>query len=158
MLCPHVTLHDGQLLLPFSPSRCACFDCLRWIDPSGTGSHTFCCCCRYREGSRQAGSFLERGIYPLHSHQCGACRAQYSWIRIGSAVFLGIRHLRGRYKTTPNPFNKRFARYLYWQYSIHPESWGILEDDELHHVAWCKETSCATGWRWERLYRLWEGT
>ena len=38
MLCPHVTLHDGQLLLPFSPSRCACFDCLRWIDPSGTGS------------------------------------------------------------------------------------------------------------------------
>lgn len=161
MLCPHVTAHDGQLLLPFGPDRCVCFDCPRWIahscscysrDPSG------CCRCSALKTSRRAGYFLPGDFNWHHKYRCALCAATYEWRRDGSAVYIKIHTLRGTDDLALTARPGLFSRHFYWLYSLHPESWGILDDEELRHVAWCDDVSCMTRWRWERLSRLMEGT
>lgn len=160
MLCPHVTARDGQLLLPFGPDRCACFDCLRWIDHwcSHEDSSFWCCRCNSAKTSGLAGYFIpgesDGMLNWRHTYRCGICCASYDWRRSGAAVYLRICTLTGSDELAwpAGPFS--FLRSHYWLYKLHPESWGILDDEELHHVAWCDDINCMTRWRWERLSRL----
>lgn len=157
MLCPHVTVHDGQLLLPFSSDRCACFDRLGWVDHRCTSFRSYCCRCLATENPSQVGYFMRDKQRHKHIYRCVVCDAEYGWERNGSAVYLSIHTLIGDFKLAPHSRVPRGMQKPHWLYSIHPESWGILEDDELHHVAWCDDMTCATRWRWERLYKLFQG-
>ena len=153
MLCPHVTVDDGQLLLLFCPSRCACFDSMRWINHSCTYASS-CCRCAAAESRGRAEYFLPTFFHRQHRYQCTICGASYTWGRYDSAVTMTIRALWGNYEPTlPEP-HRLYARQTCWVYKLHPESWGILEDDELRHVAWCDDIFCTSRWRWERLSRL----
>lgn len=154
MLCPHVTVDDGQLLLAFCPSRCACFDSMRWINHSCTSSKRLCCRCAAAESRGRAGYFLPPYSFSQHRYECTRCSASYHWGRYGSAVTITIRALYGNYKPTLPKYHCPVTRLSYWVYKLHPESWGILKDDELRHVAWCDDIFCASRWRWERLSRL----
>lgn len=156
MLCPHITARDGQLLLPFGPDRCACFDCPRRIDHSCSSYHSFCCRCNTTKTSGLAGYFIPGEFNWRHTYRCAVCNASYDWRRCGSAVYLKIDTLSGGHNLDL-PVQPRFgSRHTYWLYKIHPESWGILDDEELHHVAWCDDINCTSRWRWERLSRLLE--
>ena len=42
---------------------------------------------------------------------------------------------------TPGPRSPSVRR-GHWLYNIHPESWGIQNDEELRRVAWCEDISC----------------
>jgi hypothetical protein len=157
MLCPHVTARDGQLLLPFGPDRCACFDCPRWIDHVCSHGHSSwsCCRCNAAKTSGLAGYFIPgEGSRWRHGYDCVICGASYQWRRHGSAVYLEIRmSMDSRDIAWPvRPFPSFLSSY--WFYKLHPESWGILDDEELHHVAWCDDINCMTRWRWGRLLRL----
>ena len=154
MLCPHVTVDDGQLLLPFCPSRCACFDSMRWVNPSCTRYKAFCCRCTAAKSRGRAGYFLPTHRFPQHRYECTSCDATYSWGRYGSAVTITIRALRWNYSPTLPKYDLRCFRRTCWVYKLQPESWGILKDDELRHVAWCDDIFCTSRWRWERLSRL----
>lgn len=154
MLCPHVTVDDGQLLLPFCPDRCACFDSMRWNDHRCTTFKTNCCGCTAADSRGRAGYFLPTSSLHQHDYDCSVCDAIYSWRRYGSAVTITIHALR-RFNTY---YSGRLRKYLTrrscWECKIHPESWGILEDDELRHVAWCDDIFCASRWRWVQLSHL----
>ena len=156
MLCPHVTACDGQLLLPFGPDRCACFDCPRWIDHSCSSDPHSCCRCHCAEtAGLAAGYFIPGEINWRHKYNCVICRASYEWLRHGSAVYLRIGTLRlMQNPTLPVQPRSYPQRSIHWLYQLHPDSWGILDDEELHHVAWCDDIHCMTRWRWERLSRL----
>jgi hypothetical protein len=170
MLCPHVTSRDGQLLLPFGPDCCACFDCPRWIGHScSTDDRPYqdrsyrCCRCNTAKTSGRAGYFIPREYNFRHRYTCYICSASYTWRRdgsAGSAVYLEMRTLTAS-ATLSLPVRPRFSlRYTFscWLYNLHPESWGILDDEELHHVAWCDDINCMSRWRWESLLRLLEDT
>lgn len=153
MLCPHVTARDGQLLLPFGPDRCACFQSRPWIDHHGS-HYGACCRCMAVKSQSRAGYFLPEGS-PTHKYRCFICTAGYEWGRTGSAVYLTIMSLRGIYKKAfPKGSIPLYARTEYWSYALHPESWGLMDDEELRHVAWCDDINCSSRWRWERLSRL----
>ena len=155
MLCPHVMVDDGQLLLPFCPSRCACFDSMRWVNHSCKGSNIFCCRCTAAISPGRVGYFLPTSLFHReHSYSCNICDATYNWGRYGSAVTITIRALTGPYEPTLPKTDLWCSRRICWAFKLHPESWGILDDDELRHVAWCDDISCASRWRWERLSRL----
>ena len=153
MLCSHVTIEDGQLLLPFCPSRCACFDSMRWDNHSCTDSDIYYCCrCTAAESCGRAGYFLPTSLDRQHTFNCTSCDARYSWDRHGSAVTITIQALKGGYDTTLPKYYRRYSQD--WVHKIHPESWGIFEDDELRHIAWCNDIFCTSRWRWEWLSRL----
>ncbi len=154
MLCPHVTVDDGQLLLPFSPSRCACFDGVRWVHHPCEW-HGICCRCTGAKEPNRVGYFLEQSYLRDHSYRCNVCDASYSRGRYGSAVTITVRALGGSCEPNmPTGRQYRFSRYRYWVSRLHPESWGIYEDEELHHVARCRDIFCASRWRWHQLLRL----
>ena len=154
MLCPHVTVDDGQLLLPFSPSCCACFDGVRWVHHP-CKEQRMCCRCTAAKEPGRVGYFLEPCFLREHIYQCNVCDASYSWFRYGSAVTITVRVLGGTCNPNmPTERQHRFSRNRYWVSRLHPESWGIYEDEELHHVAWCRDIFCASRWRWNQLLRL----
>ncbi|OIW26919.1 hypothetical protein CONLIGDRAFT_635146 [Coniochaeta ligniaria NRRL 30616] len=159
MLCPHVTARDGQLLLPFGPDHCACFGCPRWIGHVCSPADSyFCCRCNApKDSSGREGCFLPDEYDWRHAYRCAICHATYRWRRCGSAVFLEIDARMGTYDWALSvrrlPHSQRL---MYWLYRLHPESWGILDDEELRHVAWCDDVHCMSRWRWESLSRLWE--
>ncbi len=154
MLCPHVTIDDGQLRLPFCPSRCACFDSPRWTNHICSGLDILCCICTATKLRGPPGYFLPENFYRQHSYKCVFCEARYRWDRYGSTVTLTIEALSGFYKPNLPKTFCRYSRRVGWVSKLHPEAWGILEDEELRHVAWCDDTSCATRWRWGKLSRL----
>ncbi|KAI1404282.1 hypothetical protein F4819DRAFT_447800 [Hypoxylon fuscum] len=154
MLCPHVTVDDGQLLLPFCSNRCACFDSMPWVNHDCTGVKRLCCRCTAAELRGRTGYFLPTYLFHQHSYKCNVCDASYSWGRYGSAVTITIRALMGSCEPALPKDHCLYRRRRSWAYKLHPESWGILEDDELRHVAWCDDIFCASRWRWEKLSRL----
>jgi hypothetical protein len=158
MLCPHVTARDGQLLLPFGPDRCACFDGPSRIDHSCSRNNSSCWCCRCNSAKTPglAGYFVPGEFNRQHTYRCGICRASYEWRRWGAAVYLQISTLRGvgELAWPMSVWPHALFRSHSWLYRLHPESWGILDDEELHHVAWCDDINCMSRWRWERLSRL----
>jgi hypothetical protein len=154
MLCPHVTVDDGQLLLPFCPDRCACFDTIRWNDHHCTTFENRCCGCTAADFPGRVGYFLPASSLHQHDYDCSVCDASYSWRRHGSAVTITI-HALSRYSTYHRArLGKYCPRRSCWERKIHPESWGILEDDELRRVAWCDDIFCASRWRWVQLSHL----
>lgn len=160
MLCPHVTARDGQLMLPFGPDFCACFDAPWRTGPRCllNGDSTWCCRCNATKDPGRAGYFIP-GVsrYLLnwqHNYRCFVCSARYGWRRTGSAVYLEISTLLGGSRMTmPVAVPVSHGR-SYWLYKLHPESWGILKDEELRHVGWCDDVNYGSRWRWERLSRL----
>ncbi len=82
LLCPHVTVQDGQLLLPFSPGSCACFDSPRWVGHSCDGS-ILCCHSNAAKMLGLAGYFLPVGSNGSHNYRCEICWATYTWERDG---------------------------------------------------------------------------
>ncbi|KAM7188271.1 hypothetical protein V8F20_010648 [Naviculisporaceae sp. PSN 640] len=175
MLCPHVTARDGQLLLPFGPNRCVCFEGPRWIPHNHEADHldyplwqeklfwhssTSCCRCHAEKNPGLEGYFLAADRSSQHhEYSCVTCRAEYSWRREGSAVFLDIRMCTGEDDPVSILAWRRgrdYSRPQHWLYNIHPESWGVQHDEELHRVAWCEDINCMSRWRWKSLTRLLE--
>lgn len=154
MLCPHVTVHDGQLMLPFSPGCCACFESLPRTDKSCTSSASSCCRCDGVSSEGLAGYFIPKKYATPHEYYCDICWTSYEWLRHGPAVYLKICQSPVRRTLSWPAQDIRRLRHGYWVHTLHPESWGILEDDELRHVAWCDDIYCSTRWRWERLSQL----
>ncbi|KAM7219687.1 hypothetical protein V8F06_004900 [Rhypophila decipiens] len=161
-LCPHVTANDGQLLLPFGPDRCACFDDPRWILHNCEAYKSFSCCrCHVAKTPGSRVYFMEgegRYLTQRHEYSCVTCGAEYAWLRDGSAVYLEINMDMGDHDPelfTLGPPSPRW-RPNHWLYSIHPESWVIQNDEELRHVGWCENVNCMSRWRWESLTRLLE--
>jgi hypothetical protein len=153
MLCPHVTVDDGQLLLPFCPDRCACFDTMRWTNHRCTGCKSQCCGCAAADLRGRAGYFLPTPSIDQHIYECTVCDASYSWRRNGSAVTITIHVLR-KCNIYHSGLGQCYPRRARWECKLHPESWGILEDGELRHVAWCDDILCASRWRWGKLSQL----
>jgi len=168
--CPHLTLDDGQLLIPFEPNQCVCFE-----DQQATnhppylpqchdcGHPTKCCrCLAATEEPDRRGHFmltqyeewrmrvkrgkkhtLDQHIPACHRYKCAECTAEYSWVRDRNCrVFLRFEKV---FKLATSPTSMEWLRVL------DPESWGISGDDQLRHVVWCPERECATGSRWRRL-------
>ncbi|KAM7207228.1 hypothetical protein V8F20_002494 [Naviculisporaceae sp. PSN 640] len=158
MLCPHITAGDGQLLLPFGPDRCGCFQSPRWIGHDNSFPES-CCRCKADRYPNRAGYFLP-GLNLDHRYECPVCLCEILWRRKESAVYLEIKMLnRFDHKTKWPSTTVAFqlpCREFHWIFKIHPESWGITDDEELRHVAWCDDITCRSRWRWESLARLWE--
>jgi hypothetical protein len=159
-LCPHIKFDDGQLLLPFEHGNCACFggpqpeghQFLRHGTWKKTGSWRYSCRNHKADNPRLAGTFITDDSYTRHhGYECSQCLCEYSWHRQGGKVYLSmskIFHCGEAYKTDPSPLN------LEWLMAIDPESWGITQDEELRHIAWCPDSSCGTSIRWRALLRL----
>lgn len=155
MLCPHVRAGDGQLLLAFNPARCLCLDNYAWVNHSCTREDFFCCRCNMLKRSSPVTAFMSEDRDELrHQYCCAICQAVYRWRRDGSAVYLKIDSFNGSYCSVLRKPLNFYLTGCSWLCRIDPESWGILNDEELHRVAWCSDLNCASRWRWERLIRL----
>lgn len=163
-LCPHVELGDGQLLLPFEHNQCVCFEATQAGDavssrPYEPLSHSCgiypweqCCRCIAVKKPSQGGCFSSSNKYSrvleddCHHYICAECSTSYSWIRDTlNRVYLRIsRHIC--LKEGPSS--------LGWLSGMDPESYGIAQDEQLRHVAWCVDAQCSTRSRWSRLLYL----
>ena len=105
VFCPHVKPDDGQLLVPFEPRQCACFDKVADNPESGSPAssrtshacttNTMCCRCRATRKPERKGYFLppenhnvsrglligEQAQLPRHSYSCTECNTKYYWVR-----------------------------------------------------------------------------
>ncbi|KAM7190836.1 hypothetical protein V8F33_009259 [Rhypophila sp. PSN 637] len=132
------------------------------LDKHLFASDSFSCSrCHAAKTPGSSGYFMkgeERHLTQRHEYSCVRCGAEYAWLRDGSAVYLGINKDMGDNVPdllTLGPPSPRCRRY-HWLYIIHPESWGIQNDEEIRHVAWCEDVNCISRWRWESLTRLLE--
>lgn len=135
VICPHVALDDGQLLLPFEQNRCACFD-----DPVAAGHvparmHRHkswwqeCCRCRSNNEHLANGRFLSSGV--SHVYQCAECSSTYTWTSDGRLEFQI--YLKPKKPTSGS-----------WLRLLDP----VTDDEDLRHVVWCDDTHCETWSRW----------
>ncbi|KAM7198126.1 hypothetical protein V8F33_005184 [Rhypophila sp. PSN 637] len=176
MTCPHVTARDGQLMLPFAPGHCACFDSHGWPAHTSTlydsnschpilwGGVTrksgLCCRCQTaqsasgsREGHKLMASEDGPGSPNIHQYECQTCSCTYTWRRLDLRLYLQIEGHAQRFGPSSLLDWKDQTRY-HWLSNIHPDSFGIQQDVELRHVAWCDDINCMTRWRWDSLLRL----
>ncbi|KAM7212902.1 hypothetical protein V8F06_011708 [Rhypophila decipiens] len=148
MTCPHVTARDGQLMLPFAPGHCACFASHGWPE------HTYrTISIRLEEGHKFMASEYGPGSPNIHEYKCQTCNCTYTWRRLDSRLYLQVDCDTQDFGPSTLFGWKDQTRY-HWLSNIHPDSFGIQQDEELHHVAWCDDINCMTRWRWDRLLRL----
>lgn len=87
-----------------------------------------------------------------HEYRCVICDTGYTWKRYESTIYLEIITLSGSYDLRVPKESSDHS--TYWLFNIDPESWGILNDKELRHVAGCDDLNCTSRWRWARLSKL----
>ncbi|KAK3345850.1 hypothetical protein B0T25DRAFT_265026 [Lasiosphaeria hispida] len=163
-LCPHVEIDDGQLLLPFEPKRCACFDhsTKPGSPPQQSSAPQASCgscggqpgsnkkCCRCRSANHQRSFFTpdvntKDSSNLEHSYLCRTCLAHYSWIRASDCdryIYLEFRRETSHVDAPARPL---------WIRLLDPVTWGASADEELRHITWCPDLRCATRVRWTGL-------
>lgn len=105
----------------------------------------------YGSERNRRGMQEHKGIY--HAGYCPECQARFSWERRGRRIYLGVeRDLPSIQSTTTTTTTGPLVKS--WINKLDPQSWGINEDEELRHVAWCEDTECMTRAGWTRLYHL----
>ncbi|KAK3945905.1 hypothetical protein QBC46DRAFT_336073 [Diplogelasinospora grovesii] len=170
VLCPHVALDDGRLLLPFEPSQCVCFE-----DPASSSSSSSsgrqvhasrnhdcglakrpwqkCCRCRAAEEPRdRRGYFLPDEVpdspftHPLfrtsiHGRHKYACPEPEC-----GAVYSWFRGVsRGSlrvYLRATRRIRDASPTSYEWLVNVDPDSWGAAGDEEFRHLTWCPEPQC----------------
>ena len=159
-LCPHVSFTDGQLALPFEPNQCACFGQADEI-PDGRNDadskhittakplahcqsvYVNCDCCRCQAVKSSGNPAMS------HCYYCSSCDMNFRWNVWDYGGLVLTSHasiiLNGQAFGPSRPD---------WLQFLDPHSWGITEDEDLRHIAWCADQQCATMFRWERLLEL----
>ncbi|OAA56341.1 hypothetical protein SPI_07952 [Niveomyces insectorum RCEF 264] len=167
-LCPHVRFNDGQLMIPFESSFCACFDGISDGGLSSDGKENIDMDRITDYQSFQVSSGNASTRYHHHSpwrHKCCRCFAFHD--KVAAAKTATDNHSYGRqfmpHGTDDNADsrgscserdNSHFYECNYLMLQQNPDSWGIPDDEELRHVAWCDEPRCKTRYKYTALTRL----
>lgn len=161
VLCPHIAVDDGQLLLPFGSDQCACFEPPTWI-PHDVARHRpgqtadSCCRCRGLLDPERRGLFmpafspsaghnrLENRDECEHTYDCSECKAIFTWRREGRLLHLeATKYL----SYSPGHWRESTARPTdeVWLMNIDASPFRI--SPELKHITWCSDDKCWTSSR-----------
>ncbi|KAM7185265.1 hypothetical protein V8F33_012494 [Rhypophila sp. PSN 637] len=181
-LCPHVAVNDGQLLLPFEPNQCVCFDqepvsetseCLGQCHDCGHKSlcidYTCCRCLAVKSGhAHRQGNFMRIEDPGHQDWETSSNKKMKTTFRTFDpwliSHVLQFTQCLGRYSwnrygrsvflSYRNTFTQPTApTEMSWLDKLDPESWGISADEELRHVVWCPDKDCSTRYRMRALMR-----
>ncbi|KAM7212141.1 hypothetical protein V8F06_012466 [Rhypophila decipiens] len=138
-LCPHVAVNDGQLLLPFEPNQCGCFD----QEPVSETSE-------YLGQCHDCDKFCE---FDYRCCRCLTVKSRHSF-RQGDFMRIECSEDGSVEPSYQNTFPRPTApTVMWWLDKLDPESWGISADEELRHVVWCPDKDCPTRYRMRALMR-----